>query len=214
MTKTVTAVAGIITNIENNHTLINNHMKGVNIFLADGFEDIEALGTYDVLCRGGVRPKLIGIGEDPFAATSHKVTIGVDNFFSEMEVSHAGTTVEDVMIFPGGMPGSRSLASCRQLIKAMKDHYAAGGSLAAICAAPGLVLSQLDDVKDLEFTCFDGFENALIEKGAKFNPIPAVRSGRIITGRSAGHALAFAMEILALVKDAETVEAVHHALYL
>jgi len=189
-------------------------MKGVNIFLADGFEDIEALGTYDVLCRGGVRPQLVGIGDDPFAATSHRVTIGVENFLSEMEVSHEGTTKNDVMIFPGGMPGSRSLASCKKLIKLMKDHYAAGGSLAAICAAPGLVLSQLDDVSGLEFTCFDGFENALIEKGAKFTPRPVVHSGRIITGRSAGHALAFAMEILASLKDDETVEAVRHALFL
>lgn len=189
-------------------------MKGVHIFLADGFEDIEALGTYDVLCRGGVRPVLVGIGDDPFAATSHRVTVGVENFLSEMEISHEGTTESDVMIFPGGMPGSRSLASCKPLIKLMKEHYAAGGSLAAICAAPGLVLSQLDDVDGLEFTCFDGFETALIEKGAEFNPKPAVRCGRIVTGRSAGYALDFAMEILSLVKDAETVEAVRHALYL
>jgi len=189
-------------------------MKGVNIFLADGFEDIEALGTYDVLCRGGVRPQLIGMGEDPFAATSHGVTVGIENFFPDMEISHAGTTRDDIMIFPGGMPGSRSLASCKKLVKTMKEHYAAGGSLAAICAAPGLVLSQLDDVEGLEFTCFDGFENALVEKGAKFNPKPAVCSGRIITGRSAGHALEFAMEILAYLKNGETVEAVRHALYL
>lgn len=189
-------------------------MKGVNIFLAEGFEDIEALGTYDVLCRGGVRPRLVGIGDDPFAATSHKVMVGIDNYLSEIDLSHDGTTKDDVMIFPGGMPGSRGLASCKPLIRLMKDHYAAGGSLAAICAAPGLVLSQLDDVKGVEFTCFDGFENALIEKGAKFNPQPAIRCGRIITGRSAGHALAFAMEILTMLKDAETVEAVRHALYL
>jgi len=189
-------------------------MKGVNIFLADGFEDIEALGTYDVLCRGGVRPVLVGIGDDPFAASSHKVTVGIDSFLSDMDLSHDGTTKDDVMIFPGGMPGSRSLASCKDLIGAMKDHYAAGGTLAAICAAPGLVLSQLDDVAGLEFTCFDGFENELVGKGAKFCPQPAVRCGRIITGRSAGHALTFAMEILSFIKDQETVEAVRHAMYL
>lgn len=189
-------------------------MKGVNIFLADGFEDIEVLGTRDVLWRGGVRANLITISEEPFVQSSHGLTIGVDNFFSDLELSHAGTTEKDMMIFPGGMPGSRNLASCKPLIKAMKEHYAAGGSLAAICAAPGLVLSQLDDIKGLEFTCFDGFENYLIDKGAVFTPKPAVRCGRIITGRSAGHSLSFGLEILSLLKDQETVDAAHHALYL
>lgn len=189
-------------------------MKGVNIFLADGFEDIEALGTNDVLRRGGVQTRLISITDDPFVQSSHGITIGVDETLSEMEISHAGTDAGDVMIFPGGMPGSRSLAACKPLIKAMKEHYAAGGTLAAICAAPGLVLSQLEDCKDLEFTCFDGFENYLIEKGGKFSPKPAVICGRIITGRSAGHALSFGLEVLGHLKDDETVEAVHHALYL
>lgn len=189
-------------------------MKGVNIFLADGFEDIEALGTNDVLRRGGVQTRLISITDDPFVQSSHGITVGVDEFLPEMEISHAGTEAGDVMIFPGGMPGSRSLAACKPLIKAMKEHYAAGGTLAAICAAPGLVLSQLEDVKDLKFTCFDGFEGYLIEKGGIFTPEPAVTCGRIITGRSAGHALSFGLEILASLKGGETVEAVRHALYL
>lgn len=189
-------------------------MKGVNIFLADGFEDIEALGTNDALRRGGIRTNLIAITDEPFVQSSHGVTIGVDNFFPEMEISHAGTTAKDVMIFPGGMPGSRNLAGCKPLIKAMKEHYAAGGTVAAICAAPGLVLSQLGDFDGVEFTCFDGFENYLIEKGGKFTPKPAVRSGRIITGRSAGHAVSFALEILNFLKDQETVDAVNHAMYL
>lgn len=190
-------------------------MKGVNIFLADGFEDIEALGTNDALIRGGIRTNLIAISDEPFVQSSHGLTIGVENFLSEMEISHAGTTAKDVMIFPGGMPGSRNLASCKPLIKAMKEHNAAGGTVAAICAAPGLVLSQLAKNFDgVEFTCFDGFENCLIDKGARFTPKPAVRSGRIITGRSAGHAVSFALEILDFIKDGETVESVRHAMYL
>ena len=189
-------------------------MKGVNIFLADGFEDIEALGTSDVLRRGGVRTNLIAITDDPFVVSSHGITIGVDEFLPEMEISHSGTTAKDVMIFPGGMPGSKSLAACKPLVKAMKEHYAAGGTLAAICAAPGLVLSQLDDIDGLEFTCFDGFEGALTAKGGKFNPAPAVSCGRIVTGRSAGHAISFGLEILSHLKDEETVEAVRHSMYL
>ena len=117
------------------------------------------------------------------------------------------------MIFPGGMPGTRNLASCEPLMEAMRRHYASGGSLAAICAAPGLVLSQLDSLKGIEFTCFDGFQDAPQAKGAVFTPKPAVRSGRIITGRSAGHAVSFGLEILGFLCP-ERVEEVRKAMYL
>ena len=87
-------------------------MKGIYIFLADGFEDVEALGTNDVLRRAGLRSTLVGIGEDPFAQSSHGVMVGVDDNLPYMDIDHAGTTEKDVLIFPGGMPGSKSLAEC------------------------------------------------------------------------------------------------------
>ncbi|MCQ2177075.1 MAG: DJ-1/PfpI family protein [Bacteroidales bacterium] len=171
-------------------------MKGINIFLANGFEDIEALAVNDVLRRGGVPVQLVAIGDEPFVTSSHGVTIGVENFLEDMDLSADSTCSRDVMIFPGGMPGSKNLAACGKLVKAMKEHYAAGGTVAAICAAPGLVLGQLDDLQGVEFTCFDGFEGYLEAKGAKFVPAPALTSGRIVTGRSAGYAVEFGLEIL------------------
>ena len=188
-------------------------MKGINIFLADGFEDMEALATCDVLRRAGLQVELVSIKSDTAVTSSHGVDVDAEWVLEDMETVTAGVSEADVMIFPGGMPGSKSLASCKKLIQAMKAHYKAGGTLAAICAAPGLVLSQLDDVKGLEFTCFDGFEQPLVDKGAVFTPSPAVRSGRIITGRSAGHAVAFALKIVeALVPD--RLEEVRHSLFL
>ncbi|MBO5546313.1 MAG: DJ-1/PfpI family protein, partial [Bacteroidales bacterium] len=89
-----------------------------------------------------------------------------------------------------------------------------GGTVAAICAAPGLVLSQLDGLEGVEFTCFEGFEDALLAKGAVYQPQPAVRSGRIVTGRSAGHAVSFGLEILRGIKGDETAARVRHAMYL
>lgn len=189
-------------------------MKGVNIFLANGFEDIEALATHDVLRRGGVKCNLIGISDEPFVESSHGITVGVSDFLPEMEISHEGTDRKDVMIFPGGMPGTKNLAACKPLIRAMKDHYAAGGSLAAICAAPGYVLGQLDSLEGIEFTCFDGCEGDAVAKGGTFLPEPAVRCGRIITGRSAGHSIAFAKLILELLKGEETVKEVNHSMFL
>lgn len=189
-------------------------MKGINIFLAGGFEDIEALGTNDVLRRGGLDTKLISISDEAFVESAHGITVGTDAFLDGVDARHDGTTEKDVMIFPGGMPGSSRLAGCGPLIRLMKEHYAAGGSLAAICAAPGLVLSQLDEVEGLEFTCFEGFQDSLLLKGAVYKEEPAVSCGRIITGRSAGHAVSFALEILRKVKDEQTAQAVHHAMYL
>ena len=189
-------------------------MKGINIFLADGFEDIEALAVNDVLRRAGLDVCLVSIGEDPFVVSSHGVTVGPEAYLADFDEDHSGTSAKDFMIFPGGMPGSKNLASCKALIRAMKEHYAAGGSLAAICAAPGLVLSQLPDLKGLQFTCFDGFQDALIAKGGQFVNAPAVRSGRIITGRSAGHAVAFGLEILSAVAGEAASEKVRYALLL
>ncbi|MBQ9311192.1 MAG: DJ-1/PfpI family protein [Bacteroidales bacterium] len=188
-------------------------MKGIYIFLADGFEDVEALGTNDVLRRAGLLTTLVGIGEEPFAQTSHGALVGVEANLPFMETDHEGTTENDLLIFPGGMPGSKSLAACKPLIRLMQEHYDAGGSVAAICAAPGLVLSQLRGIEGATVTCFDGFEGALQKAGAHFEPRPAICSGRIITGRSAGHALSFGLEIVKKLRP-EKVEEVRHALYL
>lgn len=191
-------------------------MKGVNIFLADGFEDVEALATNDVLRRGGVATRLVALTDDPQVESSHGILVTADAFLPELDTRHEGTTADDVMIFPGGMPGSRHLAACTPLVRLMHEHYAAGGTVAAICAAPGLVLSQLgpDVLAGVDFTCFEGFQDALIAQGARYTPAPAVRSGRIVTGRSAGHAVAFGLEILRGLAGDAAADKVRHALYL
>lgn len=191
-------------------------MKGVYIFLADGFEDVEALGTADVLRRGKVPVQLVSITDEPFVVSSHGVAVGVDMSFDMFTdaVELGSATAADVMIFPGGMPGTKNLAACKPLMKLMKDHYAEGGTVAAICAAPGLVLSQLDGLEGKKVTCFDSFEGYLQEKGAEFIPKPAIADGRIVTGRSAGHATAFGLKILGVIKDEETVAQVRHAMLL
>ena len=188
-------------------------MKGIYIFLADGFEDVEALGTNDVLRRAGLRSELVAIGEEPFVCSSHGVTVGTDSCLQFMDVSHEGTTEKDVLIFPGGMPGTRNLAACKPLMKLMQDHYDAGGTVACICAAPGLVLTQLKGIEGSTATCFDGFEKELEAASVKFEPRAAITCGRVITGRSAGHALAFGLEIVAKVRPEKYDEVSHH-LYL
>ena len=191
-------------------------MKGVYIFLAEGFEDVEALATADVLRRGGVPVELVSITDEPFVVSSHRVAVGVDQTFDffALNIDKGGTDERDVMIFPGGMPGTRNLACNDMLMELMQEHYNSGGTVAAICAAPGLVLGMMDGIYGKRVTCFDGFEVTLQEAGAKFEPRPAITDGRVITGRSAGHAIAFGLEILKKIKGEEKAAEVRHALML
>lgn len=191
-------------------------MKGVYIFLAEGFEDVEALATADVLRRGGVPVELVSITDEPFVVSSHRVAVGVDQTFDyfALNIDKGGTDEKDVMIFPGGMPGTRNLAGFDMLMDMMQEHYDDGGTVAAICAAPGLVLGQLNGIDGKRVTCFDGFEGYLREAGASFEPRAAITDGRVITGRSAGHAIAFGLEILKKIKGEEKAAEVRHALML
>lgn len=197
-------------------------MKGVYLFLAEGFEDIEALATVDILRRGGVDVKTVSITEDLLVTSSHGIGVCADmaapEFLAEVDDCHSeqseGIPSEAFLIFPGGMPGTKNLAGTPWLMDLMNEHYAAGGSLAAICAAPGFVLSQLDGIAGVRFTAYDGCEGPSVDAGGEYVPEGVVRDGRIITGRGAGWAVPFGLEILAAVKGEEKAAAVKAALML
>lgn len=188
-------------------------MKGIYVFFADGFEDIEALAPVDVLRRAGLEVTLVSIAPDCTAVSSHGVQIRTDLSLSDLEISHEGTSASDFLIFPGGMPGSKSLSDCEPLISLMQAHYDNGGSLAAICAAPGLVLSRLEGISGKRFTCYDGFQDRAIAAGGIFDPQPAVADGRIVTGRGAGYALVFAEKILSCISPSALAK-VHAGMFL
>ncbi len=189
-------------------------MKGVHIFLANGFEDMEALATRDVLLRGGIEVLTVSINEDYMVESSHGQQVLADINWDNLEVMEPGTGPEDVMIFPGGMPGSRHLAEHAELMEILQDHWSRGGTVAAICAAPGLVVSQLPGLQGKRFTCFDGFEESLLAQGAVFTPESTVTDGSLITGRGAGHAVNFGLAILRQLKGEEAVTKVKAGLML
>ena len=186
-------------------------MEGVYIFLADGFEDMEAIDTRDVLLRGGVDVQTVSLTEDPFVTSSHGLTVSVDLTRDSFD-----NDAPAVMIFPGGMPGTKRLAADDDLIALMRKCYAAGGTLAAICAAPGYVLSQLDE-KDLagrRFTCFEGCQDPMIAKGAVYSTSGVVVDDRLITGRGAGYGVLFGLAVLRAIKGDETADRVKAGLML
>ncbi len=192
------------------------HMKGVYIFLADGFEETEALTTIDMIRRGGVDIRIVSINEGRSAQSSHKIHVMADMTFDEFlaSVQLDGTTAKDFMIFPGGMPGSTNLAANTKLMELMLKHYSEGGSIAAICAAPSVILSKLPGLEGKNMTCYDGFEEALLSKGVNHSREGVVTDGRIITGRGAGHTVAFGLEILSHIKDRATADTVAKSIML
>lgn len=189
-------------------------MKGVTIFLAPGFEDMEAIATRDVLIRGGIDVRLVSITDEYIVESSHGLQVSVDNCREDFEFDEEGTSRDDVMIFPGGMPGTRHLAEDADIMHLMRDHYEAGGTVAAICAAPGLVCSQLDDASGLRFTCFEGFQGNMEAKGAVYTPEGVVVDGHLITARGAGWAVEFGLAIVEYLKGAEAAAKVRSGLML
>ena len=191
-------------------------MKGTYIFLADGFEISEALTTVNMLRRGGVNVKTVSIYDDRIVTSSNRIPVIADMAFGEFKASTSfGPCLKtDVMIFPGGMPGSSNLAAFGKLMDIMQQHHAEGGTLAAICAAPSVVLGLLPGLEGKKMTCYDGFEEALIAKGAEYVKEGVVVAGNMITGRGPGWAVEFGLAILAHVKGQEVADKVKAGLML
>ena len=191
-------------------------MKGTYVFLADGFEISEALTTVNMLRRGGVNVKTVSIYDDRIVTSSNRIPVVADMAFGEFRASttFGPCLPTDVMIFPGGMPGSSNLAAFPKLMDIMLQHYEAGGTLAAICAAPSVVLGLLPTLEGKKMTCYDGFEEALQAKGAEYVKEGVIVDGNIITGRGPGWAVEFGLAILSLIKGQETADKVKAGLML
>lgn len=185
-------------------------MKGNYIFLADGFEEVEALATLDILRRGGVDARTVSIYDNSLVEGAHGVQLISDLCWEDfLEVLHEEASQYDFMIFPGGMPGAKNLAEFTPLMEVLNKHYAAGGGVAAICASPAVVLAaQGDTFKGAKMTCYDGFEEALAAAGINHVEAGSVTDGRLVTGRGPGYATEFALDLLATIKDRDTANAV------
>ena len=134
-------------------------MAKVYVFLANGFEDVEALIPVDVLRRGGVEVTTVSVVEDSLIVESaHGVQLFADALFDECDFSDA-----DLLLLPGGMPGASNLYEHEGLCAAVKAHVAKGRRLAAICAAPAVVLGQLGLLQGRRATCYPGFEQLWLE---------------------------------------------------
>ncbi|MGI6280190.1 MAG: DJ-1 family glyoxalase III [Acutalibacteraceae bacterium] len=168
----------------------------VYLFLAEGFEESEALVPLDILRRGEISVKTVGVTSE-YVTGSHgicvKADILIDNIIMDDNLQ--------AIILPGGMPGTVNLEKSGA-VQAVIDFAAQNGKLiAAICAAP-MILGHKNLLNGKTATCFPGFEKDLF--GADVVKSPVVKDGSIITARGAGTAFEFGFEILSYLADKST----------
>ncbi len=167
-------------------------------FLADGFEETEALAPVDILRRAGISVTTVGVGGKVIRG-SHDIPVTADITIDEFEIT---ADVEGV-ILPGGMPGVKNLDAEPRVKDAVSFCVSRELFVCAICAAPS-VLGRMGVLMDRRATCFPGFEDELL--GAEVCADKVVADGRIITAKGAGCALDFGFAITAAVKGEETAQ--------
>lgn len=170
----------------------------VVVFLAKGFEEIEAVSIIDVLRRGEIKVDTVSISGNIDVEGAHGITLRADKHFYD-------ETFEDydMIILPGGMPGTNNLGKNEDLCELIKRYNGQGKWIGAICAAPS-ILGRLGILEGKAATCYPGFEEFL--KGCEVKEEDIVKSQNIITGKGAGVAIKFALEILTLFQKLSYVE--------
>ena len=171
------------------------------LFMADGLEEVEALGTADVLFRAGIPVTTVAVKEEPLIRSSHDVTILTDLTISELRFEDY-----DMLILPGGMPGTANLASHALLKEKVLQFAEEGKMLAAICAAPS-ILADLGILKGKRATSHPSVTDKLISGGADVCEESVVKDGNIITSRGLGTVLDFGLAIVTHYFDEDTAEA-------
>ena len=176
------------------------------VFLAEGFEEVEALTSVDILRRGGVTVKTVGIGAKTVTG-SHGIPVVCD--IAEEDVIPEEI---DLMVLPGGIPGTPNLGASLTIQEGLA--YAAQADLwvGAICAAPS-VLGENGLLHGRKYTCYPGFENDEKYHGT-YTAAPLQQDGKIVTANGAGNAMTFALYLLAALQGEEKAREVARSIQM
>lgn len=168
-------------------------MARVYIFVADGFEEIEGLTVVDLLRRAGIDIVMVSIMGKKSVRGAHNITIEADGIFEDMNFADG-----DMLVLPGGMPGTTNLMKHQGLDKLLKDFDSKKKPLAAICAAP-TILSSKGMLNGKDATCYEGMEAEMSH--ANIVDAPVVIDGHITTSKGVGTAIDFALSLISTLKD-------------
>lgn len=162
------------------------------LFLAEGFEEVEALTPVDLLRRAGVDVMTVAVGEFRQVTGAHGITVEADLLLDDEDMTDA-----EMLIAPGGMPGAKNLADSHKVCELFKAQAARGGYVAAICAAPAVLLAPLGILDGKKATCYPGFEEPLAQHGATHVAGErVVRDGNVITSNGPSSAMPFALALV------------------
>ena len=199
----------------NSRQKTNNRMKGTYIFLADGYEPLEALAPMDILRRANVKCKFVSMDGSPVVNSTHgfgiQATISWDEFVSESEKDGI-----DCIICPGGLPGAENLGTDERLAAVIRKHFAQGGLTCAICAAPELVLARTlgTALSGRRMTGYEGFDKGITAAGGIYTGANVEVDGNLITAKGPGLAIDFGLAIMKKMVDPRIYEVAKHAMML
>lgn len=174
------------------------------LFLAPGFEEIEALATVDILRRADIDVTTVSILDTQIVSGAHNIPVTADTTIDKAKLDDA-----EMLILPGGMPGATNLAATQRLTDALTSSKC---HIAAICASPAVVLAPLGLLNNKEAICYPGFEDKL--KGAKISENVVVTDGNVTTAAGPGFSMEFALEIVRLLKGEDKADEVASGLLL
>ena len=172
-------------------------MKKVYVFLAEGFEEMEAVTPVDLLRRVGVDAKFVSVTGNKAVTGAHGITYQADLLFEEIEEA-------DMLVLPGGMPGTLNLKAHEGLGKLLVKQFEAGKWVCAICAAP-MVLGALGILEGKVATIYPGMEAHLIGATPKTDEVCV--DGNVVTYRAPGTAIPFTLKLAELLTDEATAAA-------
>lgn len=176
----------------------------IAIFLAEGFEEIEALTPLDMLRRASVDAKTVSITDTLTVTGSHGISVSADMTYSELNLEEL-----DMIIFPGGMPGAKNLDEFPFTDGLIEFALKKGIRIAAICAAP-MILGHRGLLKGKRAVCYPGFENELL--GADVLDAPCVTDGKITTAKGMGAAIDFSEELISLLCGKELAKKISNSI--
>ena len=173
-------------------------MKRVGVFFGTGYEEIEALTVVDLLRRVNVEVICVSIDNEKEVTSSHNVSVAMDAGIDEIDFDSL-----DMIVCPGGMPGTKNLEACEKLTKKVKEFYENGKLIGAICAAPS-IFGHMGLLKGRKACIFPGMEEELVGADVVYEGV--VQSEHVITSRGMGTAIAFGLKIVENLFDKETAE--------
>ena len=182
----------------------------VIVFLAHGFEEIEALAPIDLLRRAGVEVLTVAVEEGGAKGREVMGAHGIPVLADVAEADFVLPADVDMVILPGGMPGSTNLDNSPVVDRVLRDAKEKGAYLAAICAAP-LVLGHRGYLNGLRATCYPGFEDQL-GTAQHVKEITVVRDGKIITAPGMGCAQQFGLALVEILRGADEAERIRRSI--